>query len=451
MIFEISLVFLFCIFLYFLYVGKVWANTPINFLYANRSLKLVSTAMAINSHWFWAIALFVAPAAAYNWGIIGLLWFVLPNAFCLIITAALTHRIRNLYPDGYSLTEYIKNNFSRRVSIFYQISFTIVSLAGILLAFTAINKFFAFAGLGATIDPIYASLAIGLITLAFTAKGGIRTSIYTGVIQTTLWGLFLGVMLYGMIAGGFDYSVFGKNELTTVFDEKFLTTFGLAYLGGILLGSASHGAFWQKSFSMPKENIWPSYIIAFFLFSAMVFALGSFGLYAQAHALELKAPELSSLVGIMDLYGPLAITAFGVLLIGQTSTVIDSCLNYIGSLISREWVKKEDTTSVRIIMVAFFFIAWLISWSKIEVWSIFMFMSAVRASMFIPMVFQIYQIKMKEAIVFYGSIVTISGALYILWMGRLLKNPTYDMYFVSYGLVLSLLTCLLAAKLIKQK
>ena len=451
MIFEISLVFLFSLFLYFLYVGKVWANTPTNFLYANRSLKLLSSAMAINSHWFWAIALFIAPIAAYNWGVIGLIWFTIPNACCLLITAALTNRVRDLYPDGYSLTEYIRDNFSWRVSIFYQISFTIVSLAGLLLAFTAINKFFAFAGLGAVIDPIYASLAIGSITLAFTAKGGIRTSIYTGALQTILWGLFLGTMLFGMLKGGFDYSVFGKNNLTTVFNDKFLTTFGIAYLGGIILGSASHGHLWQKSFSMPKENIWPSYIIAFFLFAGMVFMLGSFGLYTQAHALELKAPELSSLVGILDLYGPVAITIFGVLLIGQTSTVMDSCLNYIGSLASREWIKKEDTTVVRIIMIIFFFIAWSISWSGVEVWTIFMFMSAVRASMFIPMVFQVYQIKMKEPVVFYGSFITISGALYISWMGRMLKNPTYDMYFVCYGFVVSLITCLLAASLIKKQ
>jgi Na+/proline symporter len=451
MIFGIALLFLLSLSFYFLYAGKNWAGTTTNLLFADRSLKIASSGLAINSHWFWAVAMFIAPAVAYNWGIIGLLWFVIPNALSLIITAALTYRIRDQYPDGYSLTEFINNNFSRRVSIFYQIVFAVIALAGILLGFTAIAKYFAFTGLGQVFDPIYASLIVGLITLSFTMRGGIRTSIYTGALQAILWIAFLGTMVAGMLAGGFDFGVFGKNQLTSVLDEKFLTTFGLAYAGSILVGATSHGMMWQKSFSMPKENIWPSYIIASIIFAVVVFSLGLFGLYAQSHGLEVKAADLSSLAGILELYGPLAITVFGVLLIGQTSTVMDSCMNYISSLVSREWLHKDNTTSARAVMAGFFLIAWLISWSKVEVWTIFMFMSVARVSMFIPLVFQSYQVKMKEAVVFYGSILTISGSLYIAWLSRVMKNPTYDMYFVCYSLTVSLLTCLLAAKLIKQK
>lgn len=451
MVLSLSLLFLCSILAYFMYAGRAWSNTTSNFMYADRSLKIVSSGLAINSHWFWAIAMFVAPAAAYNWGIVGLLWFVIPNALALIVTAWLTHKIRDDYPDGYSLTEYIQENFSRRVSLMYQILFAVVSLVGILLGFTAITKFFAFAGLGEIIDPIYASGIVGLITLAFTARGGIRTSIYTGTIQTVLWTVLLGGMFAGLLYNGFDFGVLGKNGLSTVFDEKFLTTFGIAYIGTILVGSTNHGMMWQKSFSMPKENIFPSYIIAAVSFAFIVFALGSFGLYAQAHSLELKSPEMSSLAGILDSYGPLAITAFGVLLIGQTSTVMDSCMNYISSLVSREWIKQDSTTSARIVMALFFVTAWLISWAKLEVWTVFMLMSSARISMFIPMVFQIYKVKIKESVIFYGGFVTIAGSVYLSWLARDLKMPIYDMYFVLYGLSVSLLSCLLAFTLAKKE
>jgi hypothetical protein len=392
----------------------------------------------------------VAPAAAYNWGIVGLLWFVIPNALSLIIAAALTHHIRDKYPEGYSLTEFITNNFSHRVSLLYQITYAIGAVVGLLLGFTAIGKYFAFAGLGVSVDPIYASLVIGLITLGFTIRGGIRTSIYTGTLQTILWVGFLGIMMAGLVGSGFDFNVLGKNQLTTVFDEKFLTTFGLAYIVSILTGATMHGMMWQKSFSMPKENIWPSYIIASIIFALVVFSLGSFGLYAQAHGLEIKGADLSSLAGIFNLYGPLAITAFGVLLIGQTSTVMDSCMNYISSLVSREWLHRDNTTTAKLVMIVCFFVAWLISWSKIEVWSIFMFISALRLSMFIPLVFQVYQIRMREAIIFYGSFIAVSGAIYLSYLARELKNPTYDMYYVCYAVVTSLLACLLATALAKR-
>jgi len=446
----LSFGFLTAILLFVLYYGKNWAGTTSNFLFANRSLKIASSGLAINSHWFWAIAMFVAPAAAYNWGIVGLLWFVIPNASALLITAALTYHIRDKYPDGYSLTEFIKDNFSNRVSIVFQVVYAVVALAGILLGFTAITKYFAFAGLGAVLDPIYASLIVGLITLVFTMRGGIRTSVYTGTLQAILWVAFLGIMVVGMIANGFDFSAIGKNQLTTVFDEKFLTTFALAFAGSIIVGSTMHGMMWQKSFSMPKENIWPSYIIASVIFALVVFGLGSFGLYAQATGLEVKGADMSSLTAILELYGPLAITAFGVLLIGQTSTVMDACMNYIGSLVTREWLHKDSTTTARVVMAGFFMLAWLISWSKVEVWTIFMFMGAARLSMFIPVIFQIYRVRMQEAIMFYGSVIVISGAMYLSFMARELKNPVYDMYSVAYAIATSLLACLLATALAKR-
>jgi len=440
----LSFGFLISILIGFLYYGRNWSSTQTNFLYADRSLQVLSTGLAINSHWFWAIAMFVAPAVAYNWGILGLLYFVIPNALSLLIVATLTHRLRDSYPNGYSLTEYIKDNFSNRVSLLYQIIFAGISLMGILLGFTAIIKFFSFTGLSEIIEPVYASLIVGLITLAFTVRGGIRTSIYTGVIQTVLWSLFIGIMFFFML----DSNVFtlGKNNLTTIFDEKFLFTFGIAYIITTLVGASNHGMMWQKAFSMPKENIFPGFGLAAVIFFLVVMGLGSFGLYAQVNGLSVNTADLSSLIGIMNLYGPAAITIFGVLLIGQTSTGMDSCMNYISSLISREWVKTDNTLIPRIVMAVFFVLAWLISWLNVEVWTIYMLMGAARISMFLPLVLQVYQTKLKENIVFYSSIVAISGSVYLSYLARELKNPYYDMYSILFGVSVAGISCL-AAKL----
>jgi hypothetical protein len=71
--------------------------------------------------------------------------------------------------------------------------------------------------------------------------------------------------------------------------------------------------------------------------------------------------------------------------------------------------------------------------------------------MFIPLVFQVYQVKFKESIVFYSSLVAISGSVYLSWLARDLKNPIYDMYSVIYGLGLSLVSCLIALALSKKE
>ena len=104
-----------------LFTNRNFNQTIKNFLFADQSLPVVNSALAISSHWFWAIAIFVGPAVAYNWGLIGLLWFAIPNGISCLIVGWLASRVRNNYPDGFSLTAYIKENFSNRISILYQI------------------------------------------------------------------------------------------------------------------------------------------------------------------------------------------------------------------------------------------------------------------------------------------------------------------------------------------
>lgn len=450
MTFEISLGFLLAILVFFTFYGKAWSDTLTNFLYANRSLSIVSSGLAISSHWFWAIAMFLAPAVAYNWGIIGLLWFTIPNAVSLLVVAALTHRLRDSYPDGYSLTQYIKDNFSKRVSLVYQVVLALTSLAGILLGFTAITKLFAFAGLGAVIEPIYASLIVGLITLAFTMQGGIRTGIYTGALQSIIWLVFICGMLGTLLLGDAPVYSQGKNELLTIFDEKFLTTFAVAWLISIVVGATSHGAMWQKSFSMPKKNIFPSFIIGAITFATIVFGLGSLGLYAFTNGIAVSAAEMSALTTILNVFGPVAITMFSVLLIGQTSTVMDAMMTYISSVASREWFHVETTLFARAAMATLMLLAWGISWLKLEIWTIFMAISVLRISMFIPLVVQVYQVKLKESLIFYGSFITIAGSFYLSYLARITKTPIYDMYFVLYAIGCSLAICV-ASKMLANK
>ena len=121
-----SLTFLAVLLIGFTLTGKTWSSNIQNFLFANRSLTLLTSGAAISSHWIWAIALFVGPALAYNWGLIGLLWFAIPNALSLIILGFIVQKIRTNYPDGFSLTMYIKENFSKKVSALYQLEMVII-------------------------------------------------------------------------------------------------------------------------------------------------------------------------------------------------------------------------------------------------------------------------------------------------------------------------------------
>lgn len=416
-------------------VGKNWNASFLSFLFADRSLTIASTGLAISAHWFWAIAIFVGPAVAYNWGVIGLLWFVIPNALSLLVVGYLTKGIRDKYPDGYSLTNYTKENFSSRVSALYQTEFSLVAFAALLLAFTAISKLWAFTGLASTIEPIYASLAVGLVTLAFTLRGGIRTSIFTGAIQTVLWIALLAVATAAILFGGENYLSLGKNSLDTVFNEKFLTTFAVAWFITIMVGATGHGMMWQKAFSMPKENIMPTFALGAVCFTVVTFGICQLGMYAFANNLTVAAADTSQMIALSALLGTGAVVVFATILVGQTSTVIDSALNYISSLISAEWLKKSEVTTSRIAMTVFMLLAWAVSWLKLEIWTIVMLMGCLRVSMFVPIALHTTGTKLRESAIFYCSLIAVVGSFYLSYTARMEKLPIYDMYSALFALL----------------
>lgn len=427
--------FLFAIMATIFVTNRGFSETIKNFLFANQSLPTVKSGLAIASHWFWAIAIFVGPSVAYNWGIIGLLTFAIPNGISCLIVGRLAYEIRDKYPNGFSLTAYIKENFSSRVSALFQLEFVLISLAALLLSFTAINKLWAFAGLATVIQPVYASLVVGLITLAFTMRGGIRTSIFTGSIQTILWVGFILTVLTMAPMIPVD-TMLGKNALDTLANEKFLTTFAVAFVVSILVGASSHGMMWQKAFSMPKENILPSFGIAGVIFTGMVVGLGLLSITAFGMGIEVKSADTAQMAAILSIAGVGGLVAFATILVGQASTVIDSSLNYIASLITLEWLKQDQVWISRAIMVVFILVAWLISWFKLEIWTILMLMSAIRIVMFVPLVLHILNQKLRESVVFYVSIFSVIISLYFAWTAKMSAQPIYDMYAALTALLL---------------
>jgi Na+/proline symporter len=394
--------------------------------------------------------MFVGPAVAYNWGLYGLIWFVIPNALSIAVVGMIAYKFRDRYPDGYSLTKHIKENFSKRLSGLYQLDFLLVSFYAILLAFIAIEKFWSFSGI-TVIPSQYAALIVGLITLLFTMKGGIRTSIFTGALQSILWVLFfVGCFFIASNISPSGIITLGKNNLESVLDWTFLTTFGITYVITMIVGATSHGMMWQKAFSMPKENILPSYFLGTIVFSIIVFFLGSISLIVFGNGIEIKSPDVATLTGISIYIGTLGIIIFGILLIGQASTVIDSSLNYVASLGTVDWLKSESIAISRIAMFLFLLLVWLVSWTKIDIWTLFVLMSAVRATMFVPLVLQALNKNIKENWVFYSSIIGVLGALYFSIQSKLLKMPIYDLYAMCIALGIPIISYFLSKILSKK-
>ena len=100
------------------YFFSKWKNhqTKEQFLVADRQVGWFMGGSSIAASWLWAPALFISVQLAYEKGLAGIFWFTLPNVIALAIFALLAPRIRKIFPDGYTLPQYIYTKLQNKLN-----------------------------------------------------------------------------------------------------------------------------------------------------------------------------------------------------------------------------------------------------------------------------------------------------------------------------------------------
>ena len=130
-----------------------------------------------------------------NFGIISLAGYAVGMAGIAVMFMFVGPRIRQLMPNGHSVTEYVKHRFG--TGIFVAISLVIIFIIGIFITAEMTGISTAIHILTGT--PRWAtSLAVGIVVVAYTAYGGLRVSIYTDRIQ--FWVLIPILLLLVVVA-----------------------------------------------------------------------------------------------------------------------------------------------------------------------------------------------------------------------------------------------------------
>src|ERR1043165_2510215 len=203
------------------WIARRYTRDKVEFLLANRGLRTLPAAMTIASSWIWAPALFLAAQKAYEDGISGLFWFVMPNFFALVVFAPLALQIRRKLPLGYTLPQLMRQRHGRGVHILYLIQFLGLQFCSYAVQILA----------GASMIHIITGLsfhAIALIlagiTLTYTWVGGFRSTVTTDFIQMALiMGVASIVVPWVVVEAGGISSITGglggvKNAELTPFD-----------------------------------------------------------------------------------------------------------------------------------------------------------------------------------------------------------------------------------------
>jgi Na+/proline symporter len=228
-----------------------------------------------------------APEAGASFGIAAVIGYGIGEAVPMIAYAKLGPRIREVLPDGHSLTEYAHVRYGSAmyafvlvVSALYMFIFLAAELTGIARALS----------LAAGVPQWQTAVLVGTAVLLYTGYGGLRASIFTDTIQAAFVLPLLLVAFAGTILTlGGPGAVYDSvaTASPTLLDPGFLPglQFGLALSFAILGAELINQTWWQRIYAgESSETVASSFRTASITNGAIVVLAALFGIVAVGQA-----------------------------------------------------------------------------------------------------------------------------------------------------------------------
>lgn len=304
------------------------------------SLTIFATGMGV---WI----LFGPAEALLTAGIFALVCYALSSTLSLWMFAYLGKKIREVNPDGKSLTEFVLVRFGTPLYLL---------VLAVTAAYMALGVTAALSGIGLASSAVFGLpewqtiLIIGSAALSYTALGGFRVSVETDKIQTyvilPLFALLVGASMAYL--GDMQAAI----ELAKIpeFGQSGIE-YGIALLIGVLSAEAFNQVWWQRVYSGKDQHAMRT---GFFLAGVAVFPVvllaGLVGVYSGlAPAGGSASTAIFNFLPILPDW--LSVSAM-ILAITLTLSTLDSFLNSIAGLflidIKRIVPKIDDGTLINI-------------------------------------------------------------------------------------------------------
>ena len=231
--------------------------------------------------------LLAAPEAGASFGIAAVVGYAVGEALPMLAYSRVGPRIREVIPNGHSLTEYAHARYGSAMYAFvllvsglYMFVFLAAELTGIAGALSLV----------AGVPQWQTAVLVGGLVLLYTSYGGLRASIFTDSIQALLVLPLLVVAFAGAIVSlGGASDIHGGIVSTnpSLLDPGFVPglQFGLALAFAILGAELINQTWWQRIYAAEDgRTVERSFRNATIANGLIVFLAGLFGLVAAGSA-----------------------------------------------------------------------------------------------------------------------------------------------------------------------
>ena len=304
-----------------------------NYLTANRNIGLFSLTTSLVASALGAWILF-GPVAAATWGGIGaVIGYALGTAFPMIFLIYFGKKIRNEFPKGSSLIEFMRKKFGKSLfklillmTIFYMFIFLCAEVTAVAVLINYLSG-----------TELWITALIVLIsTLTYTLYGGLRASIFTDNIQMIVIGILL-LTLISIISSssGNNFSFeFVENKNPQLLSSSYIPSYtaGLTFFIAVAATNLFHQGNWQRVYAAKNyQTLKSSLIISFFVIIPIVFLMGFIGMVSFSLDSSTR-PDLGFFTLLLKDQTELLSLLIIVLGLSLTISTVDTLVNAISSL-----------------------------------------------------------------------------------------------------------------------
>lgn len=403
------------------------------------------------------ILLSPAEAGAAFGGIAAVMGYALGTALPMTVYAVIGPRIRQLIPEGHTLTEYTYARYGSAmyvyvllVSIAYMFAFLAAEMTGITSALSLV----------AGVPKWQTAALIGGFVLLYTAYGGLRASIFTDTVQTLLILPLLAVSFGAALLslGGADSiyeSVAASNpqllSLGFISGVKFGVYVAVATLGAEMLNQA----WWQRIYAGENNSVVRrSFLVTAVAVIPMIFVSGLFGLAAQGLGLiEDGNASIAFFLVVNEVFPDVVVLGIVILAVLLVMSSADTLFNALSSIVTADLprvVEVNDralTASARVLTVVVALGSIVIGAQGYSVLAIFFTADLLAVATFIPLLSGLYSNRLTGMGALLASVAgLIVGGLFfplarpLLPFADALPPATYFASFLGAAIVSVLLT-----------
>lgn len=433
------------IFLLIFFYHRKQNNTAGMFLVSNRRVGFFLGAVSTATAWIWAPALFVASQKAYQQGLPGIFWFTLPNALALVLFAFLAHRMRKIFDDGFTLPQYIRSKYGKRLHFVYLVTIFIVQIYAVVVQVTgALLLLTMISGLSKNLLIVF----LGAIILTLSLLKGMRSSLVTDVVKASFITSVCLIVVPWVInlSGGIPSVIEGFSGISgkfgNIFDPMVAWTFGIPITVSLLSGVVIDQQQWQRAFSIKKGSVKGAFILGGSMFMIVPIVLGLLGFIAANRSLEILVaqPQLAGFAAVFSFLPTSGVILFVLMVLAGLMASGSAALSAVGSMGSVDVlplflkkIKFEDKKIIfasRITMILVMIVALLIALiPNIQILYMQLLVGAFRAGLFLPTILCLFWSRLNPVPTFWGVILGMIVGVPLFIYGYIINNQ----YISSFG------------------